>query len=82
MIHRWEGWLRVIWGHFLGNAGPRGLSGEGAEDVAPHHAGWAGSGLQLMTGGSRAGNITPLPLASDLWHESGIGRCPGDAWKS
>lgn len=50
MIHRWEGWLRVIWGHFLGCAGPRGLSGEGAEGVAPHHAGWAGSGLQLMTG--------------------------------
>ena len=27
MIHRREGWLRVIWGHCLGNAGPRGLLG-------------------------------------------------------
>ena len=78
MIHRWEGWLRVIWGHVLGNTGPRGLSGEGAEDVGPHHAGRAGGGLQLTMGGSGAGSITPLSPVSDLWHESRIRRCPGN----
>lgn len=77
MIHRWEGWLRVIWGHFLGCAGPRGLSGEGAEGMAPHYAGWAGSGLQLTMGGSRAGNITPLPRPVIYGTRAELGDAPG-----
>ena len=69
-------------GPLPGERGPRGLSGEGAEDVAPHHAGRAGGGLQLTMGGSGAGSITPLSLVSDLRHKSGIRRCPGNTWKS
>ena len=65
-------------GTLPGERRPQGTSGEGAEDVAPHHAGRAGGGLQLKMGGSGAGSVTPLSPVSDLWHESRIRRCPGN----